>query len=93
MLRRHAVARVAADPACVPAAARPGGDDALVYFRLHGSPKMYYSDYEPARLAVVATALREARARGADAWCMLDNTTLGAATGNALLLTELLAKG
>jgi uncharacterized protein YecE (DUF72 family) len=92
MLRRYAVARVAADPACVPAAARPGGDDGLAYFRLHGSPKMYYSDYEPARLALVAAALREARARGADVWCMLDNTTLGAATGNALLLTELLAQ-
>jgi uncharacterized protein YecE (DUF72 family) len=92
MLRRHAVTRVAADPARVPAAAKPGGDDRLVYFRLHGSPEMYYSDYEPARLAPVATALREAQARGADAWCILDNTTLGAATGNALLLTELLAK-
>jgi uncharacterized protein YecE (DUF72 family) len=91
LLRRHAVARVAADPARVPEAARPGGDDGLVYFRLHGSPKMYYSDYEPARLASVATALREAQARGADAWCILDNTALGAATGNALLLTELLA--
>jgi len=90
LLHRHAVARVAADPARVPAAAVPGGDDRLVYFRLHGSPRMYYSDYEPARLAAVASALRQALARGADAWCILDNTTLGAATGNALLLTELL---
>src|SRR5689334_22656727 len=40
LLRRHVVARVAADPARVPAAAEPGGDDRLVYFRLHGSPKM-----------------------------------------------------
>ena len=93
LLIRHAVARVAADPARVPAAASPGGDDRLVYVRLHGSPRMYYSDYEPARLLSVATALREARARGADAWCMLDNTTLGAATGNALLLAELVAQG
>jgi uncharacterized protein YecE (DUF72 family) len=91
MLRRHAVARVAADPARVPGAAEPGGDDRLVYFRLHGSPRIYYSDYEPARLVPVANALRDARARGADAWCILDNTTLGAATGNALFLTALLA--
>ena len=91
LLRRYTVARVAADPARVPAAADPGGDDRLVYFRLHGSPKMYYSEYEPARLASVASALRAAQARGADAWCIFDNTTLGAATGNALLLTELLA--
>jgi aspartate-semialdehyde dehydrogenase len=37
--------------------------------------------------------MREALARGADAWCILDNTTLGAATGNALLLAELLGRG
>jgi uncharacterized protein YecE (DUF72 family) len=88
VLRRHTIARVAADPARVPAAAVPGGDDRLVYFRLHGSPRVYYSDYEPARLSPIATALRDAQARGADAWCILDNTTLGAATGNALLLAE-----
>jgi uncharacterized protein YecE (DUF72 family) len=92
LLRRHAIARVAADPARVPAAADPGGDDRLVYFRLHGSPRMYYSAYEPARLASAANALREAQTRGADAWCILDNTTLGAATGNALELTELLMR-
>jgi len=91
LLRVHDVARVAADPARVPAAASPGGDDRLVYFRLHGSPRMYYSDYEPERLLPVAAALRDARARGADAWCIFDNTTLGAATGNALLLAEFLA--
>jgi len=91
LMRAHNVARVAADPACVPAAANPGGDDRLVYFRLHGSPKMYYSDYAPGRLTSVAAALCEAEQRGADAWCMLDNTTLGAATGNALLLAELIA--
>jgi uncharacterized protein YecE (DUF72 family) len=92
LLRRHAIARVAADPARVPAAAEPGGDDRLVYFRLHGSPRMYYSQYERARLAAVANALRQAQMRGADAWCILDNTTLGAATGNALELAELLAR-
>jgi len=90
LLRRHGVARVAADPARFPVAAEPAGDERLVYFRLHGSPRMYYSDYEPGRLASIARALRAAQARGADAWCILDNTVLGAATGNALLLRELL---
>jgi uncharacterized protein YecE (DUF72 family) len=93
VLKRHAVARVAADPARVPEAAQPGGDDGLVYFRLHGSPRMYYSDYEPAHLAPIAAALWAARERGADAWCILDNTALGAATGNALLVAELLEIG
>src|SRR4051812_15125369 len=35
------VARVAADPAVVPEAAEPGGWDGLIYYRLHGSPKVY----------------------------------------------------
>ena len=88
-LARHGVARVGADPARVPAAATPAGDDRLVYHRLHGSPRIYYSDYEPERLRAVAGELLAARASGAETWCIFDNTTLGAATGNALGLSEL----
>jgi uncharacterized protein YecE (DUF72 family) len=90
LLRRHAIARVAADPALVPEAATPAGAEDLVYVRLHGSPRTYRSDYEPERLAPIAATLRDARARGAEVWCILDNTTLGSATGNALVLTQLL---
>ena len=91
MLRRHRVARVAADPARVPPAAEPGGDERLVYYRLHGSPRIYYSDYEPERIAEVGKRLRVAMATGAECWCIFDNTTLGAATGNALALTRVLS--
>ncbi len=45
LVTKYRVARVAADPAVVPAAAEPGGWDGLVYYRLHGSPKVYYSAY------------------------------------------------
>jgi uncharacterized protein YecE (DUF72 family) len=90
LLRRHRVARVAADPARVPAAAEPGGDPGLVYFRLHGSPRIYWSDYEPERIAALAERLRHAATAGVDRWCIFDNTTLGAATGNALALAKLL---
>jgi Uncharacterized conserved protein len=38
LLVAHRIARVAADPACVPEAATPGGWPALAYYRLHGSP-------------------------------------------------------
>ena len=89
LLRGHGVARVAADPARVPAAAEPAGDGRLVYYRLHGSPRMYYSDYEIERLEDVAGRLRFAMAAGAETWCILDNTTLGAATGNALALSRM----
>ena len=57
LMRRHGIARVAADPARVPAAAMPGGDGGLVYYRLHGSPRIYRSDYEPARLTAIAERL------------------------------------
>src|SRR5687768_11803231 len=46
LMTDHQVARVAADPARVPEAAEPGGWDGLVYYRLHGSPRMYYSSYD-----------------------------------------------
>ena len=90
-MRRHGVARVAADPARVPAAANPGGDGRLVYYRLHGSPRIYYSDYEPERIAVVAEQLRDAATRADETWCIFDNTTLGAATGNALALSRVVS--
>ncbi len=86
-LRAFAVARVAADPAPVPQAAAPGGWDGFAYHRLHGSPRMYYSAYDDAALRALAQRLREA---SAPAWCVFDNTTLGAATANALDLLALL---
>jgi uncharacterized protein YecE (DUF72 family) len=85
------VARVAADPARVPAAAEPGGDPSLVYFRLHGSPETYRSSYDDARIAAIAARLRAARGARHGAWCIFDNTTLGAATANALELQARLA--
>jgi uncharacterized protein YecE (DUF72 family) len=91
LLRRHRIARVAPEPARVPAAAEPGGDPGLVYHRLHGSPVMYRSDYDPPRIAALAERLNEAAAPGVERWCVFDNTTLGAATGNALSLASRLA--
>jgi len=89
LLRRHAIARVAADPARVPAAAAPGGDRSVAYYRLHGSPRMYYSDYDDERLRTHAERLQHAAAAGAEVWCIFDNTALGAATGNAWAMRAL----
>ncbi len=83
----YRVARVAADPAVVPAAAEPGGWDGLVYYRLHGSPKVYYSEYPEDYLEALAKALNHA-GRSARVWCIFDNTALGAATVNALDLLD-----
>jgi uncharacterized protein YecE (DUF72 family) len=82
------VARVAADPAPVPEAAHPGGWDGLVYYRLHGSPRIYYSEYDEAYLATLTARLSDYAAAETPTWCIFDNTTLGAATGNALTVLE-----
>ncbi len=76
------MARVAADPARVAAAAEPGGWRGLTYYRLHGSPRTYYSAYSEEFLAPLASRLQAESEH--PAWCIFDNTTLGAATGNAL---------
>jgi uncharacterized protein YecE (DUF72 family) len=91
LLEDFGVARVAADPARVPAAATPGGARAFSYFRLHGSPKVYYSAYSEEFIATLADRLAQ-EARGArPVWCIFDNTTLGAATRNALDLAATVA--
>lgn len=82
------VARVAADPARVPEAARPGGWQELVYYRLHGSPVIYRSSYEPDRLSTYADALSGV----AQGWCIFDNTASSAATSNALAMQRLLSR-
>jgi uncharacterized protein YecE (DUF72 family) len=82
------VARVAADPPIVPAAAVPGGWRGLGYWRLHGSPRTYRSSYDDGRLDLYASLLREERLAGRSAWCMFDNTAGSAALGDALGLVE-----
>lgn len=89
-LAERRIARVGADPAVVPAAAAPGGDPACVYFRLHGSPRMYFSVYAEHWLRRLARRVRAARAAAASCWCVFDNTAHGGAVPNALRLCSLL---
>ncbi len=84
LLRDLGVARVAADPARVPEAGEPGGWPGMTYYRLHGSPRMYYSAYSGEDLAALASRIRADEATGRTVWCIFDNTTLGAAVPNAL---------
>ncbi len=87
LLADRRIARVAADPARVPAAAEPGGWRGLAYHRLHGSPAVYRSSYDDGRLEAYA---RRLAAGSAPAWCIFDNTASSAATGDALKLQRLL---
>jgi uncharacterized protein YecE (DUF72 family) len=90
ILMAHRVARVGADPALCDTAAIPGGWPGTAYLRLHGSPEMYRSNYDDVRLTRTAALLHRHHAAGAACWCIFDNTTLGAATGNALDLLQLM---
>lgn len=81
LLKRYRVARVAADPPRVAAFAEPSGWDGLVYLRLHGSPRVYWSGYTPEYLDRIATFLRATAGR--PAWVIFDNTAAGQALGNA----------
>jgi uncharacterized protein YecE (DUF72 family) len=83
LLNEFQIARVAADPACVPAAADPGGFSSLAYFRLHGAPRRYYSSYDADFLSALASKL-EKLAEKMRVWCIFDNTASGAAMQNAL---------
>jgi uncharacterized protein YecE (DUF72 family) len=74
------VIRVAADPPRAPGDGKPGGDTRFAYFRLHGSPKIYYSDYSETALNALAPRLRKSD------WCVFDNTAAYRALGNALTL-------
>jgi uncharacterized protein YecE (DUF72 family) len=85
VLREFHITRAAADPACVPAAAQPGGYAAFLYFRLHGSPRRYYPAYPKVSLDRIAGQLASL-ARKARVWCVFDNTAAGYAIQNALQL-------
>ena len=90
--RGFEVARVAADPPKGSTlAAKPGGWTGLRYWRLHGSPRTYYSEYSAAALEQVAKSMQTTQSRKAEqTWVIFDNTALGHATENALQLQKLL---
>ena len=90
-LLTHDLHRIIADPASVPI--QPGPEDRLVYHRLHGSPRAYYSGYSPVFLGDLAAKMATLRAR-AEVWCIFDNTAAGYALGDALsLIDRLSARG
>jgi uncharacterized protein YecE (DUF72 family) len=91
LLFAHRVTRVAADPAIVPGARVPGGWHGIVYYRLHGSPRMYYSSYEAHYVERLARTLSDVEP-GIPVWCIFDNTAEGAATENAFVLQQQLKR-
>jgi uncharacterized protein YecE (DUF72 family) len=86
LLDRYRIGRVVADPAPHPGSEVRGGWPGIVYCRLHGSPRKYWSVYERDRVQAWAEALP--RSRRIDSWCIFDNTAGGGAVQNALQLLD-----
>ena len=91
LLERFEVARVAADPPRGPGDGMPGGWRGISYFRLHGSPRTYWSRYDTTFIERLAGELLKRSASG-DVWCVFDNTAAGAAMENAFELQTLLSR-
>lgn len=85
LYREYRVMGVAADPPRWPGNDSPTGPEPG-YWRLHGSPRIYYSAYSDAYLAMLAKTLSTHEAP----WVIFDNTASGSATANALKLAQML---
>src|ERR1700712_4383813 len=93
LLREFEVARAMADPPQGSAlAGEPGGWTGLRYYRLHGSPRKYWSAYEDDFLKDLAKKLK-AEKRAKEVWVVFDNTASNHALGNAIALREMLRQG
>ena len=84
--QRHRIARVAADPALNASAAQPAGTATPAYWRWHGAPRIYYSDYADDTLRGLAERVVAATPHTDEAWVIFDNTALGHALDNAATL-------
>ena len=89
LLRKYNVAMVQADIAGRYPTFRDVTSD-MVYVRLHGSPRLYYSDYSPEVLEEWAGRVRQWRDEGLRTYFYFDNTAAGAAPKNALSLIDMI---
>jgi uncharacterized protein YecE (DUF72 family) len=69
LLDHYGVSRVAADPPPVPEAAAPAGWPRIAYFRLHGSPRKYWSRYDKNDIATLAASACSIATAG-EVWCV-----------------------
>ncbi len=88
LLKAAHIAYVDADPIPDDCEISHRADASLVYVRLHGSPELYKSSYDYTYLDELARTLQQRSKKGAQVWCVFDNTAEGAAQPNALHLLE-----
>lgn len=92
LLRKLEVARVAADPPRGAQGDEPGGSGRLAYYRLHGSPRIYYSGYNGTFIHDLAQKLALKAAEAGEVWCIFDNTAEYHAWPDALRLSKSVAE-
>lgn len=84
LFKEFDIAWVCADPVRVP---HPGKVAAGIrYYRLHGSPRLYWSSYAESDLQRWAERIADEHASFPQVWCIFDNTAAGAAWENAQAL-------
>lgn len=81
LMNEYNITKVIADPEKCPGV--EAGTEK--YYRLHGSPEIYRSNYEDDYLDTIYAELSSTEN---EAWCIFDNTTFGHATTNALSLMQ-----
>lgn len=86
------ISQAVADPSRLSTDFSPVGAREVQYWRLHGSPRIYYSAYDRPFLEKLASQLQISAVEGATTWCIFDNTASGAALRNALDLSALISK-
>ncbi|MHC8286029.1 DUF72 domain-containing protein [Pseudomonas sp. XS1P51] len=90
LLVEQRIGRVAADPSPITCGDTPGGWPGIQYWRWHGSPRIYHSDYGQGRLEALARQVLNPTQASIATWCIFDNTASGFALRNALTLRELM---
>ena len=76
------ISKVTADPERCPF----DHDSQIKYYRLHGTPETYKSNYDEEYLN---NLYEEMRKEEKDIWCIFDNTSYGHATNNAIMIKDM----
>lgn len=87
LMKEFRISRAAVDPPLFKVDYKPGAWQGFRYFRLHGSPKKYYSRYAEEYIKELSDIIKS-YSRESDVWCIFDNTAAGEGVLNALELTR-----
>ena len=91
LLTAHGVTRVIADPPVGQSGPHQPTSNAI-YLRLHGAPRVYYSDYSAAALAELGAAAASHVAAGRQVWCIFDNTLSPTFVEQALVVQDIVVQ-